>query len=159
MKPLSLTLLLLLASAVLLSTFGCQATVPAGSQLNLTGAPAEISAGDIDARYTPEGLRAAFAVLSQKLGRRALRVEIDQSEFPYLVYGEFEGNCDYRDIRDVLRTMPGYTYGGSTTAVRQRGAMTSFVIHMTPRSEYAHHADGSTDHRILQRMRDLRQTQ
>jgi hypothetical protein len=82
--------------------------------------------------YGAEGLRQAFAQLCQRLSYRALRVEIDQSERPFLVYGILEGRCDYREIRDALNQQPGYTYVGSVTKVHGGGARTLFALNMTP---------------------------
>lgn len=80
--------------------------------------------GNIPAPYTAEGLTRAFADLCQMLGYRALRVRVDQSEFPFVVYGVLEGNCDYNDMRDALNTMAGYAYAGCGTSIYRGGSRT-----------------------------------
>jgi hypothetical protein len=106
-----------------------------------------------DRRYTAGGLRAAFATLCQRLGYRALIVEIEQSEFPFLVHGVLAGNCDYKAIRDELRSMPDYSYAGCVTAVRGDGSKTIFVLNMIPQSEYRR-----DQRELMYRMQDLART-
>src|SRR5262245_15987200 len=93
----------LIVSALLLA--GCS-TGPSGTWST------EVPQG-IDPLYSPQGLIRAFAELSKRMGCRPLYVNIDQSDFPFIVYGVFEGRCDYRDMGDMLKTMPGYAYSGS----------------------------------------------
>jgi len=106
-----------------------------------------------EGRYTAEGLRQAFAALCKSLRYRAQRVEIDQSESPFLIYGVLEGRCDYKDIRDQLGSMPGYAYSGCFTAVIGNESVTLFALNMTPSSEYAH--DKESFQRMIDRMKKL----
>ena len=114
-----------------------------------SNAPAE----KMDARYSAAGLRQAFKVLCQMLGYRALVVEVDESEFPYLVYGVLEGRADYRAIRDALPSLPDYAYAGSVTAVRDQrdGTTTAFALNLTPPNR----GGEANPSRIMARMKGL----
>lgn len=109
----------------------------------------------IDPKYTAEGLKDAFQVLCGRLGYRIVRMSVDESEFPFLVYGELAGRCDYRAIRDALGSMPGYAYTGSTTG-HKADVATDFVLNMIPYSEYRSRASKETRLRIGDRMKTLR---
>lgn len=109
----------------------------------------------VDARYTAEGLRLAFADLCKKLRYRALRVEVDQSEFPFIVYGVLERRCDYRAIRDALRSMPDYAYSGSVTAVHPDGSSTRFALNMIPYDAYLRSGGKEAHERMIERLREL----
>src|SRR6185503_2884293 len=117
------------STVALLLTVGCQSASleqnPPAVALNsstASGAP-----GNVSARYTAEGLRQAFAHLCQRLGYRAMRLEVDQSEFPFLVYGVLEGSCDFKDIRDTLNSMTGYAYTSCVTLISRSGSRTIFA--------------------------------
>ena len=112
-------------------------------------------AATVDERYTPAGLRQTFAALCKTLGYRARVVEVDQSEFPYLLYGVIEGHCDYREIREALSSMSGYAYQSCVTAVRRDGSMTVFSLNMIP---YQRIGDERAD-RIMERLKKLAATQ
>lgn len=107
------------------------------------------SAPAVDHRYTPEALQAAFARLCQRLGYKALSVTIDQSEFPFLVHGVLAGRCDYKAIRDELRSMPDYSYSGCVTSIRD-GSKTIFALNMIPQREYERNP-----RQLMNRMEDL----
>jgi hypothetical protein len=110
-----------------------------------------------DARYTADALRQAFAALCKSVGYRALTVEVDQSESPFLVYGVLEGRCDYRKLRDKLSTMDDYTYVGSVTNVHRDGAATAFALNMIPESARARNRENAQ--RTMERMKQLANSQ
>jgi hypothetical protein len=97
-----------------------------------------------------EGARSRIAYA---LGYRALVVEVDESEFPYLVYGVLEGRADYRAIRDALPSLPDYAYAGSVTAVRDQrdGTTTAFALNLTPPNR----GGEANPSRIMARMKGL----
>ena len=109
----------------------------------------------IDARYTPENLRHAFAALCKTLRYRALRVEVDQSEVPFVLYGVLEGRCDYRAMRDELSSMPDYAYAGCFTGSRGDGAVTVFALNMIPTRT----RNGAAQQRLMERLRELANSQ
>lgn len=94
--------------------------------------PRAAASAAIDARYTPEALKEAFLAVCQRLHYQPLRVQVDQSEFPYVVYGVLAGRCDYGAIRDALRDIPGYAYAGCFTGSRNDGARTIIALNLVP---------------------------
>jgi hypothetical protein len=126
------------------------------SDITIDWGTAALAPGKIDPKYTPEGLTAAFRTLCQRLGYRIDHFAIDQSEFPYLVYGTIEGRRDYRDLREGLGKMPGYAYSGSTTEVARSG-VTYFALNMTPASLYSRdHIGPAPREAIMHRLQSLR---
>jgi hypothetical protein len=113
--------------------------------------------GQVARAYSADGLRRTFAEVCQRLGYRAMRVEVDESEFPFLLYGVLEGSCDYAAIRDVLSTVPGYAYSGSVTLSARNGALTLFALDMTPAGEYG--GDRAVSGRIMTRLSELARSQ
>jgi hypothetical protein len=94
------------------------------------GEPVPAPAG-LDPRYSPAGLRSAFADLGQRLRLTVDRLEVDDSEFPFAIYGLIAGRCDYHALADGVNAMDGYAYGGSVTGDTREGA-TYFAISITP---------------------------
>jgi hypothetical protein len=106
-----------------------------------------------DEPYSAAGLRAAFGELCKKLGYRIMRVEVDQSAHPFLLYGVLDGRCDYQEIHEALDSMPGYAYVGSVTMVQREGSRTVFALNMTPSDQYPR--DRETAQRLRERMKSL----
>jgi hypothetical protein len=97
-----------------------------------SGRPRAGGSLNIDPRYAPEALRETFATVCKALRYQALRVEVDQSEFPFIVYGVLEGRCEYEYIRNVLFRTPGYAYAGCFTAIPADGSRTIIAINIIP---------------------------
>jgi hypothetical protein len=153
MKRLQSHSAILVAGFTLLMGWGCQ-TAPVAR--DSASAPGMLPSGAAVHPYSADGLLIAFAELCRALGYRPINVQIDQSAFPFIVYGKLQGPCDYRDIRDVLQTMPGYAYVGCVTQIRRDGDFTSFALNMIPRQEYAR-GGGTQD--LMARMSMLANTQ
>src|SRR5262245_1111042 len=82
----------MVAGLALLFTTGCQvAPVEQNASVAMNLSQAHNAPANIDPAYTPDGLRQAFAELCRILRYRAVRVQVDQAEFPFLVYGVLEG--------------------------------------------------------------------
>ena len=97
---------------------------------------------NLDEKYTPEGLTAAFTGACKKLGFRVQRLEIDDSEFPFLIYAKFSEQIDTRSLSTALRSMSDYAYTGSTSGTTRDGA-TFMALNIVPSDRYPHeHADG-----------------
>ena len=108
----------LAVGAALLASGGCASNGNRSSALGMnTPRPSSVS---VDPRYTPEALIEAFAAVCNALRYQPLRVEVDQTEFPFIVYGVLEGHCDYQHIRNALFRMGGYAYAGCFTAIPAR---------------------------------------
>jgi hypothetical protein len=79
--------------------------------LEYLGDPVEPPA-DMDAAYTKEGLIKAVQTAARNAGITLKRIEIDDSEYPFLV-GVICKEGDYSKLKDQLRKMEGYAYNGS----------------------------------------------
>jgi hypothetical protein len=88
----------------------------------------------LDPKYTVEGLTAAFTTLCKKIGSDVIKLGVDDTEFPFLVYGVITGERPFQDIQNALRAMPGYAYSGSV--VGSSNGTTYFSLNMVPRDQY-----------------------
>src|ERR1017187_10736478 len=82
--------------------------------LEYLGDPVEPPA-DMDAAYSKDGLIKAIQTAARNAGISVQRVEIDDSEFPFLV-GVICKEGDYSKLTDQLRKMDGYEYNGSVSS-------------------------------------------
>ena len=108
----------------------------------------------LDARYTAEGLTAAFRALCRNLGYEIQKLSVDETEFPFLVYGVLEGRCDYREIQAALRATAGYAYSGSSTGTTKDGS-TYFALNMMPPAEYPRSHAEAIRRRLMIRLQML----
>jgi hypothetical protein len=88
------------------------------------GDPVEPPA-DLDAAYAKEGLIKAVQTAAQKAGITIKRVEIEDSEYPFLV-GVICNDGDYSKLKEQFRKMAGYEYNGSV------GSQTHNVFNLVP---------------------------
>jgi len=98
------------------------------------GDPVPPPAG-LDASYSPTNLMAAFTTLSRNQGLQIKRLAVDNSEFPFLVYGVLAGKCEFRVLQAGLQQMKGYDYGGSVVGSTDQGG-TYFALNMIPHNQY-----------------------
>jgi hypothetical protein len=96
------------------------------------GDPVAVPA-NLDAKYSPTNLAAAFITMGNKLGWQIQKLAVDDSEFPFLVYGLIEG-MHTLEVKDI-RAMEGYDYSGSVRGSSDKG--TYFALNMIPHSQYA----------------------
>ena len=94
------------------------------------GDPVPAPAG-LAAKYYPTNLAAAFNALSKKNGWEVRRLAVDETEFPFLVYGVLAGQHDFRTIEVALRQGTDYAYGGSVVSRTDEGA-TYFSLNLIP---------------------------
>jgi hypothetical protein len=90
---------------------------------------------NLDAKYSPANLQTAFTALSAKAGFSVQKLAVDDSEFPFLVFGLISGKHPFREIEGALREMKGYTYAGSVVGTTETGA-TYFSLNMIPHDQY-----------------------
>lgn len=90
---------------------------------------------NLDPKYTPDGLLAAFRTLCRNQGFEIKQLAVDQAEYPFLVYGVIAGRQNYQKIKDGLAGMSGYAYSGSSTGSSGDGS-TYFALNMMPNSAY-----------------------
>ena len=69
--------------------------------------------GELDPKYTSDGLITACKAVCAKLGFELHKLAVDDTEFPFLVYGVISGSQDFQAMQSALRVLPGYAYGGS----------------------------------------------
>jgi hypothetical protein len=107
---------------------------------------------DLDAKYAPTNLLAAFTSLSQKEGWNIQMLSVDDSEFPFLVYGLLAGDHPLPD-RDI-RAMKGYDYGGSVRGSTGEGS-TYFALNMIPNDQYPSGQIPACNRRLMVRLQML----
>ncbi len=107
---------------------------------------------DLDAKYAPTNLVAAFNAISEKAGWRVEKLAVDDSEFPFLVYGLLAGHhqLNASDIREV----PGYDYAGSVRG-STGGGSTYFALNMIPNGQYPESQATACHRRLMVRLQML----
>ena len=98
-------------AAVISSGGPVSSTGPNQALLEYLGDPVEPPA-DMSAAYSKDGLIKAIQTAARNAGITLKQVEIDDSEFPFLV-GVICKDGDYSKLTDQLRKMDGYEYNGS----------------------------------------------
>ena len=107
---------------------------------------------DLDVKYTPTNLAAAFTALAKSAGWRIQRLAVDDAEFPFLVYGVLAGKHEFGE-KD-LRQMKGYDYGGCVRGNREDGA-TYFSLNMIPHNQYPSGQAAACHRRLMVRLQML----
>jgi hypothetical protein len=77
------------------------------------GQPTPLPA-NIDPAYSKEGLLNAIQQAAQLAGIPLKKIEIDTSEYPFLVGAVYDNNADFQKVMAELKKMPGYQFTGST---------------------------------------------
>jgi hypothetical protein len=103
---------------------------------------------DMDAAYTKEGLIKAVQTAAQNAGITLKRIEIDDSEYPFLV-GVICKEGDYSKLKDQLRKMEGYAYNDSV------GSNTHNAMNIVPYRVFPSAFAGRINHRTGLRMQVL----
>ena len=107
---------------------------------------------DLDSKYTPTNLIAAFTAMSKKAGWSIQRLAVDDSEFPFLVYGVVTGRHEL--VEKEIREMKGYEYGGSVRGSTGDGS-TYFSLNMVPRDQYPSDMAAVCKRRLMIRLQML----
>lgn len=118
------------AGLVGLSATGCskQAAGPTGANraiYDYLGAPV-VTPSNVDAAYTKDGLTRAIKTAARTADVPLARVEIDDSEFPFLVGLVCVHGEDLEKLKDEIRTMPIYNFSGGVSS------HTSYVMNLVP---------------------------
>jgi hypothetical protein len=109
---------------------------------------------DMDDKYTPANLGAAFADLTRRAGLKVQRLVIDDSEFPFLTYGRLVGNHEYKVLEQGLSEMKGYAYGGSVVGTDGKGS-TYFALNMIPYGQFPSGQATACSRRLMIRLQLL----
>ena len=109
---------------------------------------------NLDSKYWPTNLAAAFITMGNKSGWQIQKLAVDDSEFPFLVYGLIEGmhTLEERDIR----AMEAYDYGGSVRGSTEK--LTWFALNMIPHSQYPAGQAAACNRRLMVRLQMLAET-
>jgi RNA polymerase sigma factor (sigma-70 family) len=84
------------------------------AMLDYLGNPAPLPP-NLNAAYSKEGLINALQNAAQAANIVLKRIEIDDSEFPYLVGVEIQTGNDMQKLQDQIKTMGEYNYSGGTS--------------------------------------------
>ncbi len=107
---------------------------------------------NLDSKYSPTNLIAAFSAISAKAGWPIQRLAVDDSEFPFLLYGVLAGRHELAD-RDI-REVKGYEYSGSVRGSTAAGS-TYFSLNITPRDQYPSDLVAPCNRRLMVRLQML----
>lgn len=108
---------------------------------------------DMDSSYNKENLLKAFTTLCQKADLVITKLAVDNSEFPFLVYGTLAGSHTLPE-RPVFEEQKGYTYGGSVRG-SFGGGSTYFAVNMVPGSQYPADKEKACHRRLMLRLQML----
>jgi hypothetical protein len=106
----------------------------------------------LDPKYTPANLKAAFKVLEEKAGWQVQKLAVDESEFPFLVYGVLSGRHELDP--KLIRQVRGYDYGGSVRGSTDEGE-TYFSLNMIPSDQYPSGQAAACNRRLMVRLQML----
>jgi hypothetical protein len=106
---------------------------------------------NMDVRYDKEGLIAAIKLASRKAGITVRKVDVDDTEYPFLV-GVVCAGSDATALKTQLRQMEGYQYNGSVgNDANADGSDTCNVFTLDPYPARPAYARRQIDHRLLLR--------
>ncbi len=108
----------------------------------------------LDSKYDPTNLRTTFFDLGKQADWEVRSLRVDDSEFPYLLYGVLGGKHDFREIQDALRKIKDYTYAGSVVGTTGKGS-TYFSLNIIPYEVYPARQAGTCDRRLMVRLQML----
>jgi hypothetical protein len=119
--------------------------------LDYLGEPVPVPA-NMDARYDKENLLKAFTDLCHKADFVITKLAVDDSEFPFLVYGTLDGA--HTLPAKLFDDEQGYAYGGSVRGSTGEGS-TYFAVNMIPRSQYPQDQEKACNRRLMIRLQML----
>jgi hypothetical protein len=113
--------------------------------------------GDLDAKYNSQSLMVAFTAAAKTAKRNIKMLSVDDSEFPFLVYGVLGGRYDGgQAFTDALHQMEGYDYGGAVSGSTDSAA-TFFAYNITPHKAYPPYSEEQCNRRLMVRLQMLAQ--
>jgi hypothetical protein len=96
-----------------------------GTLVSYLGDPVDAPA-NLEPAYTKEGLQSALQLAASTAGVTLKKLEIDTSEFPFLVGVTSDQEADFEKIKNELKKVSAYTYGGGVSGHN------SYVFNITP---------------------------
>jgi hypothetical protein len=109
---------------------------------------------NLDSKYWPTNLAAAFIAMGNKSGWHIQKLVVDESEFPFLVYGLIDGR--HALVEKDIREMEGYDYSGSVRDSTDK--RTYFSLNMIPHSQYPAGQAAACNRRLMVRLQMLAET-
>jgi hypothetical protein len=100
---------------------------------------------NLDPAYTKEGLTHAMQAAAQSAGISLLKLEIDDSEFPFLVGVVFAATTDRQKLDDQIGKMAAYNYTGGV------GGENSRTMNLVPSGAFPAEARQRIYHRMMLR--------
>lgn len=108
---------------------------------------------NMDPRYNKQNLLKAFTTLCGKADLVITKLAVDDSEFPFLVYGTLDGKHTLPE-KALFEDQKGYTYGGSVRGSVGDGA-TYFAVNMVPHDQYPDDQEQACSRRLMLRLQML----
>ena len=99
---------------------------------------------NMDAAYTKEGLTHAMQDAAKAAGITLTKLEIDDSEFPFLVGVICANQQDMEKLKEQIRKMPAYNYTGGVGG----GHSASYAMNLVPYTAYLADARQRIEHRL-----------
>jgi uncharacterized protein YgfB (UPF0149 family) len=137
---------LLIAVLLGLLCVGCSkhATGPNQVLFDYLGNPVAPPA-NMDAAYTKGGLTSAMQEAAQAANITLTKVEVDDSEFPFLVGVVCANKGDWEKLKEQIRKMTAHNYTGGI------GGDTKMVMNLVPYSAFPTDAHERIHHRMMLR--------
>jgi hypothetical protein len=107
----------------------------------------------MDSRYNKENLLRAFTNVCQKADLVITKLAVDDSEFPFLVYGTLAGSHTLPKA-PAFEEQKGYTRGGSVRG-NFGGGSSYFAVNMVPDSQYPADKEQACHRRLALRLQML----
>lgn len=105
----------------------------------------------LDARYSKEGLVNAIQQAARDANIAVKKIEIEDSEFPYLV-GVICGGADFPKLKSQLKKLDGYNYGGGVgNDVNKDGSDSCNTFCIVPYHAFPRDASERIYHRLMLR--------
>jgi hypothetical protein len=99
---------------------------------------------NMDAAYSKEGLTHAMQTAAKAAGITLTQLEIEDSEFPFLVGVTCANQQDMEKLKDQIRKMPAYNYTGGVGG----GRSGSYAMNLVPYAAFPAEASQRIQHRM-----------
>jgi hypothetical protein len=138
--------LFILAASLNLLAVGCSKHIAGPNQalLDYLG-DAVAPPAHMDAAYTKEGLTSGMQDAAQAANVSLTKVEIDDSEFPFLVGVVCANKGDREKLKEQIRKVAAYNYGGGVDSD------TTLAMNLVPHSAFSADARERVYHRMMLR--------
>ena len=106
----------------------------------------------MDARYTKEGMVGAIELAAKNAGIKVKKLEVDDSEYPFLVGVIHGGGSDAVKLKNQIKKLDGYEYNGSVgNDANSDGSDTCNVFCIVPYPAQPQESRRQISHRLMLR--------